>query len=179
MPFRVGVTPDSLSVRSPDSRGIRQVAARPPLSEAATRPLIRRGSLAPCQRTGTILLWRAGGMRWSGLAGRKGKLMYRQLILAAVLGSACLFATAAPAYQLAPSQPPQQAQQRTQTAHDDHLIESGSYVNKAGNTVHRPAHTESGLPPTGASAQCRDGSYSFSQSHSGTCSHHGGVSRWL
>jgi hypothetical protein len=33
--------------------------------------------------------------------------------------------------------------------------------------------------PSGATAQCRDGSYSFSQSRSGTCSHHGGVSRWL
>jgi len=33
--------------------------------------------------------------------------------------------------------------------------------------------------PTGATAQCRDGSYSFSQHHSGTCSHHGGVAVWL
>lgn len=70
-------------------------------------------------------------------------------------------------------------QPEPQQAHDDHPIESGSYVNSAGNIVHRPAHTESGLPPIGASAQCRDGSYSFSQSHRGTCSHHGGVLRWL
>lgn len=35
-----------------------------------------------------------------------------------------------------------------------------------------------GAPP-GATAQCRDGSYSFSLRHSGTCSHHGGVARWL
>jgi hypothetical protein len=33
--------------------------------------------------------------------------------------------------------------------------------------------------PPGATAQCRDGSYSFSQTHSGTCSHHGGVAAWL
>ena len=33
--------------------------------------------------------------------------------------------------------------------------------------------------PAGATAQCRDGSYSFSQHRQGTCSHHGGVSRWL
>lgn len=33
--------------------------------------------------------------------------------------------------------------------------------------------------PNGASARCRDGSYSYSQSRSGTCSHHGGVSVWL
>jgi hypothetical protein len=31
----------------------------------------------------------------------------------------------------------------------------------------------------GATAQCRDGSYSFSEHHRGTCSHHGGVASWL
>jgi hypothetical protein len=31
----------------------------------------------------------------------------------------------------------------------------------------------------GATAQCRDGTYSFSQHHSGTCSYHGGVAAWL
>jgi uncharacterized Zn-binding protein involved in type VI secretion len=59
------------------------------------------------------------------------------------------------------------------------LIEQGSYVNRDGVAVHRPAHTVSGAVPAGASAQCRDGSYSFSTHHSGTCSHHGGVSQWL
>jgi uncharacterized protein DUF3761 len=34
-------------------------------------------------------------------------------------------------------------------------------------------------PPPSATAQCRDGTYSFSQHRSGTCSHHGGVARWL
>ncbi|HEV7134123.1 MAG TPA: DUF3761 domain-containing protein [Gaiellaceae bacterium] len=33
--------------------------------------------------------------------------------------------------------------------------------------------------PPGATAQCRDGSYSYSQTHSGTCSYHGGVAVWL
>jgi len=33
--------------------------------------------------------------------------------------------------------------------------------------------------PSGASARCRDGTYSFSQHRSGTCSYHGGVSEWL
>ncbi|MBE1162503.1 DUF3761 domain-containing protein [Dyella sp. 7MK23] len=59
------------------------------------------------------------------------------------------------------------------------LIEQGSYVNRDGVVVHSPAHTVSGAVPAGASAQCRDGSYSFSLHHSGTCSHHGGVQRWL
>jgi uncharacterized membrane protein YqiK len=33
--------------------------------------------------------------------------------------------------------------------------------------------------PPGASARCQDGSYSYSTSRRGTCSHHGGVSEWL
>src|SRR4051812_47143680 len=42
-----------------------------------------------------------------------------------------------------------------------------------------PAAATSTAPPPGASARCRDGTYSFSQHHSGTCSHHGGVAQWL
>lgn len=41
-----------------------------------------------------------------------------------------------------------------------------------------PAATASS-PPPGATALCRDGTYSFSQHRSGTCSYHGGVARWL
>jgi Protein of unknown function (DUF3761) len=33
--------------------------------------------------------------------------------------------------------------------------------------------------PVGATARCRDGTYSFSQHHQGTCSHHRGVAEWL
>lgn len=32
--------------------------------------------------------------------------------------------------------------------------------------------------PAGATALCRDGTYSFSQHRQGTCSHHGGVAEW-
>jgi len=54
---------------------------------------------------------------------------------------------------------------------------NGTYVNTAGNTVCSPE--TSSTVPAGATAQCVDGTYSFSQSRSGTCSHHGGVSQWL
>ncbi|HWJ49895.1 MAG TPA: DUF3761 domain-containing protein [Solirubrobacteraceae bacterium] len=54
---------------------------------------------------------------------------------------------------------------------------NGTYVNSAGNTVCRPE--ESPTVPAGATAECQDGTYSFSESRSGTCSHHGGVARWL
>ena len=36
-----------------------------------------------------------------------------------------------------------------------------------------------GPAPPGATARCRDGTYSFSEHRSGTCSHHGGVAVWL
>jgi hypothetical protein len=54
---------------------------------------------------------------------------------------------------------------------------NGTYVNSAGNTVCSPYSSPSA--PPGATAQCVDGTYSFSQSRSGTCSHHGGVAQWL
>src|SRR5688572_1616789 len=54
----------------------------------------------------------------------------------------------------------------------------GGYVNALGNFVSSPVRSSDG-PPRGASARCRDGTYSFSQSRSGTCSGHGGVARWL
>ncbi len=35
------------------------------------------------------------------------------------------------------------------------------------------------LHPIGATAICADGTYSYSKTRRGTCSHHGGVSVWL
>lgn len=52
-----------------------------------------------------------------------------------------------------------------------------TYTNSYGNKIPSPYAAPS--TPTGASAQCRDGTYSFSQHRSGTCSHHGGVAEWL
>jgi hypothetical protein len=54
---------------------------------------------------------------------------------------------------------------------------NGTYVNSKGQRVPRPENCSAA--PKGATARCRDGSYSFSQSRRGTCSHHGGVSEWL
>jgi hypothetical protein len=33
--------------------------------------------------------------------------------------------------------------------------------------------------PQNATARCKDGTLSFSKTHSGTCSHHGGVAQWF
>lgn len=51
------------------------------------------------------------------------------------------------------------------------------YTNSRGIRVQSPTHYKS--VPVGATALCRDGTYSFSRSRRGTCSHHGGVARWL
>ena len=52
-----------------------------------------------------------------------------------------------------------------------------SYVNVDGVRVPSPVFSET--KPAGATARCRDGSYSFSQHRRGTCSHHGGVAEWF
>ncbi len=57
------------------------------------------------------------------------------------------------------------------------LSNNNYYTNVDGNSVHSPAYSNS--MPVGATSQCRDGTYSFSQHRQGTCSHHGGVSDWL
>ena len=62
---------------------------------------------------------------------------------------------------------------------ESQLVEHGTYTDRAGESVHSPAHSKNGTVPAGSSAQCGDGSYSFSHSHRGTCSHHGGVAQWL
>ncbi len=51
------------------------------------------------------------------------------------------------------------------------------YTNSARQRVQSPTYYESA--PAGATAICRDGTYSFSRSRRGTCSHHGGVRKWL
>jgi hypothetical protein len=58
------------------------------------------------------------------------------------------------------------------------LSNNRTYTNSDGQQVHSPAYSPGGVP-AGATAVCGDGTYSFSQHRSGTCSHHGGVAKWL
>ena len=113
-------------------------------------------------------------------------------ILALCLGGAGLYyaanthSTADAAYQQSSStsqstqtnQPntatPQPTTQNPQPA----LSNDSHYTNSDGDTVHSPALSSAGVPD-GATAVCGDGTYSFSQHRRGTCSHHGGVARWL
>ena len=73
----------------------------------------------------------------------------------------------------APQQTTVQPTQQTQLSNENY------YVNSSGNVVHSPAYSANGTVPAGATAQCVDGTYSFSQHRRGTCSHHGGVVEWL
>lgn len=84
---------------------------------------------------------------------------------------AILIAFAGPvlARDLAPTKQPDETQLETH----------GHYTNRAGAQVHSPSKTKTGAAPEGATAQCRDQSYSFSQNRRGTCSGHGGVASWL
>ena len=46
------------------------------------------------------------------------------------------------------------------------------------NVANSPTSAGNSNNPTGATALCKDGTLSYSKTHSGTCSHHGGVSVW-
>lgn len=83
----------------------------------------------------------------------------RTLVLAFVLATSLVGGLAAPAHSAVP------------------LCTHGYYKNVSGNCVKSP--TKAPAAPAGATAQCRDKTYSFSQHASGTCSHHGGVGRWI
>jgi Protein of unknown function (DUF3761) len=54
---------------------------------------------------------------------------------------------------------------------------AGSYTNSNGSCVPRPIAAPTA--PDGATAKCKDGTYSFSKNRSGTCSSHKGVAEWL
>lgn len=79
----------------------------------------------------------------------------------------------APVQYVQPTTPPASTQSSSGLSNDNY------YTNTAGNEVHSPAYSTDNSVPAGATAKCGDGTYSFSQSHSGTCSHHGGVAQWL
>src|ERR1700693_6383643 len=76
-----------------------------------------------------------------------------------------------------PQQPSLNQSAQQQQKPKPKCADNGTYTNSKGETVKRPENCTAA--PQGATAQCRDGSYSFSQSRRGTCSHHGGVAKWL
>src|SRR3954453_2948850 len=55
----------------------------------------------------------------------------------------------------------------------------GTYGVASGSSGTSTSSGSTSSTKSGPTAQCRDGSYSYSQHRSGTCSHHGGVARWI
>ena len=51
------------------------------------------------------------------------------------------------------------------------------YTDVDGDVVSGPVRAD--RAPSGATARCRDGTYSFAHHHRGACSRHGGVAKWL
>jgi hypothetical protein len=100
----------------------------------------------------------------SGLDSEDGRMRRLTMLFALVAALAVPAGSAArPAVHLAPS---------THPAVTD--CQKGYYKNVDGRCVHSPSSD-----PSGATAKCRDGTYSYSLHASGTCSHHGGVARWI
>lgn len=81
--------------------------------------------------------------------------------------------------QAQPKPAPSPTPSVTRSAAQPGTCAANYYRNSSGVCVHRPVKSQTATIPQGATAQCRDGVYSFSQHHRGTCSHHGGVARWL
>jgi uncharacterized protein (DUF1800 family) len=100
----------------------------------------------------------------------------KKLLLALLLAGAAI----SPSYaQLVPPASASASTPKQAEPNEADLQTHGHYKNKAGQEVHAPAKSVNGKVPDGASAKCRDASYSFSKNHRGTCSHHGGVASWL
>ena len=57
------------------------------------------------------------------------------------------------------------------------IIPAGQQSDRSAQPVPSPRRSTS--VPAGATAQCRDGTYSFSQDRSVACSHHSGVATWI
>jgi hypothetical protein len=96
--------------------------------------------------------------------------MKRNLLLVLLL-SLPLYAFQKQTGSTSTTTPAKKTQQQPSSSSSDY------YTNVDGKRVHRPVHAATA--PAGATAKCRDGSYSFSQYARGTCSHHGGVATWL
>jgi hypothetical protein len=77
-------------------------------------------------------------------------------------------ASTAPAPKAAPSSAPPAANAPAATPTATGVKTSGKAA-----TVKPPAGT-----PENATAKCKDNTYSFAKTHSGACSHHGGVAEW-
>lgn len=110
------------------------------------------------------------------------KLLLHAGLLALVIGASVAQAQRAPDPASLPRHElavPADLTRSTAEPNEAELQTHRHYKAKDGHEVHSPAKSMHDQVPAGASAKCRDGTYSFSQHRRGTCSHHGGVGAWL
>jgi hypothetical protein len=130
---------------------------------AATAPA--PAAAAPAASTGAAVTCKDGS---SGTAGR-GACSHHGGV--ATTSSAGAVAPAAPAPAAAAPAAPAPAATKPTTSSSKAATTTGTNAGKSGTSETTDA--------TGAIAQCKDGLYSHSKTHTGTCSRHGGVAKWL
>jgi len=64
----------------------------------------------------------------------------------------------------------------SETGHRDGSTGFYSRADNRNRNANKNANSQS--RPAGATARCKDGTYSFSKHRRGTCLHHGGVAEW-
>ncbi|HTB27320.1 MAG TPA: DUF3761 domain-containing protein [Steroidobacteraceae bacterium] len=100
---------------------------------------------------------------------------------AAAGGSSSSGAAAAstPSSSPAASAPPASGSAMKAAAGSSGSSSSGSSTASTPSSSSSNSTTTGNTDPTGATAKCKDGTYSKSKHHSGTCSKHGGVDQWM
>lgn len=95
------------------------------------------------------------------------KLRTKRTIASLVMAAAFATLTLAPTVTLAASSASQSSAAKN------------TNKSRSKKPVNANAKAKANEAPAGATAECRDGTYSYSAHRRGTCSHHGGVKRWL
>jgi hypothetical protein len=117
------------------------------------------------------------GARYERRSSPKGAIMpnkkeyfeMRKIVFALAIAAGLAASMAVPAHALDDCARPDES----------NLAQHDCYTNRDGTRVHSPSRTiDPNQAPVEPTARCADGSNSYSQHHSGTCSHHGGVARW-
>jgi hypothetical protein len=109
-------------------------------------------------------------------AADKAKTTYKAFSTTCMKGGATAVpaAAAAPAAMAAPAKPKAAAVAAPAAAAAPAAMAAPAKPKAAAAAM--PASTTA---PAGATGQCKDGSYTMSKTHSGACSSHGGVAKWL
>ncbi|WP_084143898.1 DUF3761 domain-containing protein [Amycolatopsis taiwanensis] len=166
--------------RNPDRSNTRRRA----LSRAASvlgGLVLGAGALAGCQ-TGNPAPGTSSTLSLSAIPSSSTPSVAQTTTEAAVPSAPASTPQASATTPQAPPAPPKQspavaaAPKPSSSAHSA-SCPAGTYQNVDGVCVKRPVQAPA--PPAGATAKCKDGTYSFSQHRSGTCSGHGGVAQWL